>query len=511
MTLDPITAALFERLRAEREVSQLAADRYSRALVDLRARLLPPQLGLVDDDARFRVGLCARRAGKTTAGLGLMTDTALRLDEASVLYVAQTRPMAKRNMWRPLKKWLRGLDVAHVANETELQVRMDGDRRITLASMEDPADADKLRGDWYDLVVLDEGSFYRPELLSYAVDECISPALADRDGTLVILGTPGRYFSGTFYEATGPHALVVDEDTQSRMSRPYALRHEDRWQHHPWSWSLHTWKTQDNTAVPGLWDRILRDKRRKQWGDDHPIWRREYLAEWVADLTGYVYRYQAQHQDWDCVLPPGHDWLYAMGVDLGTKDAFAVVVLAWARTSRTAYVVDEYAERGLGPSGWAEHILRMVGKWPHLEVTVDAGGLGTGMLLDLQRQHGVSARAVDKAPGYKESSIESLNDDMHRGLLKVRRDSALAQQMMSLQWEHRGTRRVEDPRAPNDRCDAALYAWRTAGHHEVAGESPRPLGESQADVVLREAMERETGMARDRAKRKQVALSRWGR
>jgi hypothetical protein len=46
--------------------------------------------------------------------------------------------------------------------------------------------------------------------------------------------------------------------------------------------------------------------------------------------------------------------------------------------------------------------------------------------------------------------------------VKVIKGSVLSNEMSLLQWSE--DRRIEDPRYPNDACDAFLYAYREAQH-----------------------------------------------
>jgi hypothetical protein len=476
-------------LAAKRASAVELATAHERLRASIRGDLFPQQLAVLDDPDKFKVVLCPRRAGKSFTAAAYMLDEALRRPGCRIAYVALTIKIAKRICWAALKK----LDKRHKLgcgfNANDLSCTTTNGSSIIMLGLESEDDADKLRGEAFSLVIFDESSTYRPEVLEYAIDQCAVPTLADTDGALVLAGTPGRYFRGPFWEASNPHSFTPgwrptredDEDEanpedMSCIARPYARRDAPEWAERAYAWSYHQWTAKDNVAVPGLWERLLAHKARKGWADDNPIWEREYLAKWRLDAAGYCYPYDPALQDFD-QLPPDHDWHYLFSADLGTKDAFACSVGAWAPTCMDLYIVDEYHASGLAPHEWKDRILEFQGKYGSFdEMTVDAGGLGTAIVQDFKELYDLYLRPVDKTPGYKETAITMMADNMKRGRVKIRQGSALAHQMMTLQWKHLATRKVEDPGAPNDLCDAALGVFRYSPHDFSKVAPPKPVG-----------------------------------
>src|SRR5690606_25129001 len=159
------------------------------------------------------------------------------------------------------------------------------------------------------------------------------------NGTLWLIGTPGHTLRGPFYEVTRPG---------SDASRPWLER--DREEFEGWtSWSFHSWTLSDAAAAgvraaKNLWAAALQNKANKGWGDEHPVWRREYLGQWAADDTERIYRYRPHDDEgnewnrWDPERTPGglaklpgslSDWCFVYGMDFGSKDPFSLEVFAY--------------------------------------------------------------------------------------------------------------------------------------------------------------------------------------
>ena len=147
---------------------------------------LPREQQLVLHDAldknRFVVGVMHRRFGKTVAAINQIVKRAIECDLESprYAYVAPTYTQAKRIAFDYLVKYTKPLGA--VANISELRVDFWG-RRISLHGADNP---DSLRGAYYDGVVLDEVGDMNPKVWN----EVLRPALADRIGWALFIGTP---------------------------------------------------------------------------------------------------------------------------------------------------------------------------------------------------------------------------------------------------------------------------------------------------------------------------------
>ena len=158
-------------------------------------RARPGQAQLQDDPARFKVVVAHRRFGKTVfAVIQLLRGAAEGEKWAPRLaYVAPFYRQAKAVVWDYLKHFARGIEGVRF-HETELRCDLPNGARISLYGADDP---DSLRGLYLDGVVLDEFAQMDPR----AWGEVIRPALADRGGWAIFIGTPlGRNSFWRLYE-----------------------------------------------------------------------------------------------------------------------------------------------------------------------------------------------------------------------------------------------------------------------------------------------------------------------
>lgn len=168
---------------------------------------------------RFTILALHRRAGKTELAIAELVDKALRfqLDLGMFFYVAPQLKQAKTVAWQRLKARCSNL-IAHglcEVNESELWVRFTtNDATIRVYGADNP---DAMRGVRLDGVVVDEVAQIKPEVW----DEVIQPALADRLGWAMFIGTPKgiNLFSKLYFDARGQAdwhaALYTVYDTHS--------------------------------------------------------------------------------------------------------------------------------------------------------------------------------------------------------------------------------------------------------------------------------------------------------
>lgn len=141
---------------------------------------------------RFGCIVAHRRAGKTVASILDLIDAALRSDKKDprFAYIAPYYAQAKDVVWSYVKQYTLGIPGVTV-NESELRVDFPNGARLRLYGADN---YDRLRGIYLDGVVLDEFADQPPQ----AWREVIRPALADRQGWALFIGTPkGR---NAFYD-----------------------------------------------------------------------------------------------------------------------------------------------------------------------------------------------------------------------------------------------------------------------------------------------------------------------
>lgn len=125
-----------------------------------------------------------RRAGKTVACVADLVDAALRSDKQDprFAYVAPFYVQAKDVAWGYLKRFTAPIPDVRF-NEAELRVDLPNGARIRLYGADN---YDRMRGVYLDGVVMDEYADMPPAAWS----EVIRPALADREGWAIFIGTP---------------------------------------------------------------------------------------------------------------------------------------------------------------------------------------------------------------------------------------------------------------------------------------------------------------------------------
>ena len=147
---------------------------------------------------RFAVLVCHRRFGKTVGTVNEMLKKAILNERKAPVYayVAPYRNQAKRVAWEYLKYYTNPIPNRTV-NESELYVELptrhsgSPGARLYIIGADHP---DALRGIYLDGVILDEYADIKPELWGGV----IRPALADREGWAVFIGTPKG--QNQFYE-----------------------------------------------------------------------------------------------------------------------------------------------------------------------------------------------------------------------------------------------------------------------------------------------------------------------
>ena len=152
--------------------------------LDLGYRPRDPQL-LIHDAViknRFTVVVAHRRMGKTVSAIIHLIDDALnnKQKDPRYAYIAPTYAQAKRVAFDYLCEYTRPLGAK--INIAELRVDFMG-KRISLYGSDN---GDSLRGQYFDGVVLDEIGDQNPKIWT----EIVRPALADRRGWCLFIGTP---------------------------------------------------------------------------------------------------------------------------------------------------------------------------------------------------------------------------------------------------------------------------------------------------------------------------------
>lgn len=308
---------------------------------------------------RWAVVVAHRRAGKTVACVNELIKAALTFKgiDGRFAYVAPFYRQAKSVAWDYVKRYSSVVPGVQV-NESELRIDYPNGSRIQLFGADN---ADALRGLWFDGLVADEYGDWKPSVWGYV----IRPALADRGGWAVIIGTPkGR---NQFWEIH-QHA-TVNED-----------------------WLAVTIKASESGLLP---EKEL-DALRLELSED--AWRQEMECDFDAALPGAIWGKELYQLEQDGRLKTG---LYDPELkthavlDLGFSDDTAIW---WFQVGKELRLIDCYATHGMPISHYHEVMKAKpykYGDWLYLPHDARAKSLQTGRSIEEQmRSLGWKTRIV---------------------------------------------------------------------------------------------------------------------
>jgi predicted phage terminase large subunit-like protein len=150
-------------------------------LTQLNVELLKWQQEVFNDDTRFKVVAAGRRCGKSRLAAWTMIIRALQAEKCTVFYVAPTQGQARDIMWGLLEELAFPiLTGKHVNN---MEMKLVNGSRICLKGADRP---DTMRGVSLEYLVMDEYADMKQQVW----EEILRPALADRKGDALFIGTP---------------------------------------------------------------------------------------------------------------------------------------------------------------------------------------------------------------------------------------------------------------------------------------------------------------------------------
>lgn len=409
--------------------------------------MTPQQRAFVTDPSRQKAALCTRRSGKTYAVKLDLLYTALTNPHSVCIYINRTRNECRNIAWRG-QHGLPALNdrykLGGTLQKTYLEIDFPNGSIIRLIGVEDSADLEKLRGDAYDLVVIDESQKFGE--LKYFCQDVIFPALGDRRGSVALIGTPARVSSGFFYDIT-----------REGSKEP--------------GWSVHKWTYKDNIYVPHLEEEFADQKKKNGWADDHPTYLREHCGLWVSSSDALVYAFnQIPEEDrYHDGLPEyttvkGQDipieWEYILGIDFGYKDPFAYSIWAYSMNHPVAYEVESFKQKNLTSDEQGDIVVELTRRFDFARIVTDDNM--PAMVADWRKRKGLNLETAYKK--HKREYQEQWNSAMLAGRVKFYKGSPLATEMQTLQWTAKsmeaGKLKEDKSEGGNDCCDAALYAWK---------------------------------------------------
>ena len=313
--------------------------------------------------SRWGVIVCHRRWGKTVMAINhLLRDAILNVKpNPRFAYIAPTYRQAKAVAWDYLKQFAGAVPMVRF-HETELRADLPNGARIQLLGAENP---DSLRGIYLDGAVLDEMADM-PESL---FPEIIRPALSDRKGWALFIGTPRGH--NAFYE------LYTAAEGQD-------------------DWHTAIYRASETGILD---DEELEAAKAMMTADQ---FQQEFECSWVANVPGAVFGKELQeaHEKgrigsvpYDPTCKVDTWW------DLGVGDSTAI----WFTQSvgRAVHVIDFYENRGEG----LPHYVKVLGDKDYLYGThnaphdIEVRELGSGKSRrETAWDLGINFRVVPKLP-----------------------------------------------------------------------------------------------------------------
>lgn len=393
------------------------------------------QIVFIRDPARFKVAVCSRRGGKSTACAADLINTAVT-EKGDVAYLTLSRITAKRIIWRELLKINKEYGLQGEADNADLSLKMPNGNIIFVSGAKDASEAEKWRGLAFRKVYIDESQSFRAYIKDL-VEDILEPALTDYNGSLILIGTPGPVPAGFFYDASKNAA----------------------WSHHHWTMQENPFIKIKSGREPLAIIQELAARRGLLITD--PSIQREYFGKWEKDENSRVFKFDAAR---NLVYTLPETLTYIFGIDIGYRDADAIAVLGYSHRTGEVYLVEEKITTKQDITSLVGQIKELQAKYRPVKLVMDAGALGKKIQEEIMMRHQLPIEAADKHR--KLEYIAILNDDLKTGKFKVVPNTRFEEDSALVQWDY------DDPQKPKisdvyhtDIGDAVLYAHREAKHY----------------------------------------------
>ena len=272
-----------------------------------------------DREERWSILVCHRRAGKTVACVADLVYSALftKKNDARFAYIAPLYNQAKDVAWVYIKNLT--ADIPGIAyNESELRADFPNGARIRLYGGDNP---DRLRGLYLDGIILDEYADMKPSMWG----EVVRPALSDRKGWAVFIGTPKGH--NDFYDLW---QRTIDNCEWYRLML--------------------------KASLSGLIDRAELAAAKCEMTEDQ--YEQEYECSFQAAIQGAYYGKdinQAESQGRICSVPYDNEASVYSAFDIGWSDDTAI--WWWQIINGEIHVIDHFSANGENVLFYVEKLL----------------------------------------------------------------------------------------------------------------------------------------------------------
>lgn len=318
---------------------------------------------------RFSVLVWHRRSGKTVFAIIELILAALKcsLPSGRFAYVAPFYGQAKSVAWDYLKRFARDIPGV-VIKEGDLSIAFPNGATIRLYGADNP---DSLRGLYFDGIVMDEVADMRPQMWG----EIIRPALTDRKGWALFIGTPKgiNLFSDIYYAALKDSEWFAD---LKRASETGAIDAEEL-------------------------ERAKREMSAPQYAQEMDCDFGAAVSNSLIPLDLALSRYKKEINPHDCYYAP-----VVIGVDVARfgDDRSSI----FPRQGLATFTPQIY--RGINTMELSNHVIMSIEKYKPDAVFVDGIGIGAGVvdrLRQLGRNEIIEVTAGSKASDPKYHNLRA--------------------------------------------------------------------------------------------------------
>lgn len=348
-----------------------------QVVIDYSPRPLQMEVHRLRSKHRFVVLVCHRRFGKTVLAVNDLQRRAvtIKLPRPRTALIGPTYRQEKAAAWDYMQYYSKPIPGVQT-NQSELRVDYPNGGQCRIYGADNP---DALRGIYLDDVAMDEYGMHPPK----AYSEVIGPALVDRGGRALFLGTPNG--KNQFYDV----AIYAQE----RM----AAGDPD--------WCFVTYPASKTGIIP---ETELETAKARMTEDEYM---QEFECSFEAAVKGAIYSKEMEacraagritQVPYDPILPVDTDW------DLGIGDAMAIW-FSQSTKSGEVRVIDYFEASGEGFTFYA-NMLRDKGysygsHWaPH---DIQVRELSSGRTrLEVAKAHGINFKVVPRIHGSVGGEVE---------------------------------------------------------------------------------------------------------
>ena len=384
------------------------------------------------------------RAGKSFANLGKtahkdMSDTRW----GRIVITSATEQKVKQLYWEKLKSAKKALNLPWDFKDKDSQI-VTPNSEIVFRGLKDINNANKDQGFTIKMCIIDEPQTIRPDILKHYIENVIRPRCIELNAEICLTGNPPHF----------PFPYLKDLYNNKEVRTI-------------------TTNFFDNESLTMKQKVDFLEKERKRLGvikgEEPPAFRREYFGEMIEDTDLVIFKPTKEKNVFHQL--PLYDaqenpivWEKVMGVDVGSDDSDAVVVVYYSGVLNKVFIVEEFEKSGQNIKQLADKINIYSNNHGGIDIKViDTGGLGKKVNLDLAERYDVHLIPAEKHE--KMTFVEIMKAEIDSGNVLFKEGSALMKEMERIIYTIDREKIDGKKGYHSDLLDAALYAFRYIYSH----------------------------------------------